>query len=675
LIAGVMMGEMLRRPLLTTRPSTLRTVVVALVAASFLAGCTDSTAPTPTPTLDSPERAASQLADGLAQADLSRVEFASATSADVNTAFQALVAGMGPVHPDVGVASLNAQNTYATATLRYTWTFPGVPTSWVYDTTADLAREGGRWKTRWTPALVQPGLDGGNRLSQHRLYPERGEVLGEDGDVIVTLRPVVRIGLDKSSLSADQLDSSARRLAALVGVDAKAYVAAVKAAGPQAFVEAIVFRATDKRRPANKTVARIKGALAIDGEQMLAPSADFARPVIGTVGEATKEIVDESGGAVVAGDQVGISGLQRRYDAELRGTPGVTVQLVAAKPTASASPSASPTADPSSGSGSSSGGSAATQTLFQVRPVAGRDLKLTMNVGLQKLAEKTLADTKPASALVAIRPSTGAVLAVANGPGTDGQSAATVGQYPPGSTFKVATSLALLRAGEKPDSSLNCPAKIQVDGRQFKNYDDYPSGHLGKIDLRTALAQSCNTAFISQAGKVSDADLAAAAGSLGLGIDYDVGFSSYFGSVPDEGGATSHAAAMIGQGKVQASPLAMAAVVGSVQAGKTVIPHLVDGRAVKSKGQTLTAAEAKQLKSMMRSVVTDGSGRLLSGLDGPRIIAKTGTAEYGNKQPPRTHVWMIAAQGDLAVAVFVADGASGSGTAGPLLKQFLRHAR
>jgi len=673
-----MMGGMLRRPPLTTRPSTLRTVVLAFVVTSSLAGCTNNTTPTPTPTLDSPERAASQLADGLAQADLSGVEFASASSADVSTAFRALVAGMGPVHPEVGVASLNAQNTSATATLRYTWTFPGVPTSWVYDTTADLAREGGRWKTRWTPALVQPGLDGSNRLSQHRLYPERGEVLGEDGDAIVTLRPVVRIGLDKSALTAEQLEPSARRLARLVGIDTKSYVAAVTTAGPQAFVEAIVFRATDKRRPANKTVAQIKGGVAIDDDQMLAPSAGFARPVIGTVGEATKEIVDGSDGAVVAGDQVGVSGLQRRYDAELRGTPGVTVQLVVAKPAASASPSASPTATPSSGtgtgSGSGSGSTAAAQTLFQVHPVAGRDLKLTMNVGLQKLAERTLADTAPASALVAIRPSTGAVVAVANGSGTRGQSTATVGQYPPGSTFKVATSLALLRAGLKPGSALNCPAKIEVDGRQFKNYDDYPSAHLGKINLRTALAQSCNTAFISQAGKVSDADLAAAAGSLGLGIDYDVGFSSYFGSVPEEEGATSHAAAMIGQGKVQASPLAMAAVVGSVQAGKTVIPHLVDGSATKPKGQPLTATEAKQLKSMMRSVVTDGSGRLLAGLAGPNAIAKTGTAEYGTKQPPRTHVWMIAAQGDLAVAVFVADGTSGSQTAGPLLKHFMNQA-
>jgi cell division protein FtsI/penicillin-binding protein 2 len=548
----------------------------------------------------------------------------------------------------------------------------------VYDTTADLAREGGRWKTRWTPALVQPGLDGSNRLRQHRLYPDRGEILGEDGDVIVTMRPVVRIGLDKSELSAEKVGPSARRLAALVDIDPKSYLSRVEAAGPKAFVEAIVFRATDQRRPPNRTVARIPGALAIDGERMLAPSAGFARPLLGSVGEATKEIVDGSDGAVVPGDQVGLAGLQRRYDQTLRGTPGVTVELVAAKaatPSPEPSTGASPGASPTPAAPTPSGYARPAQTLFEVDPTAGRDLSITLNVGLQGLGERVLADTKPASALVAIRPSTGAVLAVANGPGTNGQSIATVGQYPPGSTFKLATTLALLRAGLESDSRLDCPARITVDGREFKNYDDYPSGGLGRIDLGTALAQSCNTAFISQAGKVTDTELAAAAASLGLGVDYDVGFASYFGSVPAEAGATGHAASMIGQGKVQASPLAMAAVAGSVAAGKTVVPHLVDDITAKPKGEPLSAKEARQLRSMMRSVVTDGSGRLLADLDGPAVIAKTGTAEYGSKQPPRTHVWMIAAQGDLAVAVFVADGVSGSRTAGPLLERFLAGAR
>ena len=77
----------------------------------------------------------------------------------------------------------------------------------------------------------------------------------------------------------------------------------------------------------------------------------------------------------------------------------------------------------------------------------------------------------------------------------------------------------------------------------------------------------------------------------------------------------------------------------------------------------------------MRGVVTEGSGRRLAGLDGPAVIAKTGTAEYGEGRRPKTHAWMIAAQGDLAVAVFVADGDSGSRTAGPLLRSFLAEAR
>ena len=78
---------------------------------------------------------------------------------------------------------------------------------------------------------------------------------------------------------------------------------------------------------------------------------------------------------------------------------------------------------------------------------------------------------------------------------------------------------------------------------------------------------------------------------------------------------------------------------------------------------------------MLRGVVTDGSGRGLLDVPGPPVIAKTGTAEFGTGDDLQTHAWMIAAQGDLAVCVFVDVGASGSGTAGPILEAFLRAAR
>jgi cell division protein FtsI/penicillin-binding protein 2 len=132
---------------------------------------------------------------------------------------------------------------------------------------------------------------------------------------------------------------------------------------------------------------------------------------------------------------------------------------------------------------------------------------------------------------------------------------------------------------------------------------------------------------------------------------------------------------MIGQGKVEASPMAMAAVVASVAAGETVIPRLIDGTQATPKGKPLTDREAHQLREMMRGVVTEGSGRVLGDLPGPAVLAKTGTAEYGASKPLKTHAWMIATQGDLAVAVFVNDGKSGSRTAGPLLHTFLEKAR
>jgi cell division protein FtsI/penicillin-binding protein 2 len=622
--------------------------------------------PNPEPDHNSADQAATALAAGLSAKDLSQLAFLGASGTAVNDQFQPLIAGVGPVKPSVTVASVSRDGSSATASLLFTWTFPGVPEQWTYPTEVKLAREAGQWKTSWDPNIVQPQLDGTNRLSQRRLHPERGELLGEDGAPIVVVRPVFRIGIDKSKVSAETARSSAVRLAKLVKINSKAYAAEVAAAGNSAFVPAIVLRMDAPDVPLGSELRAIPGALSIKTGQMLAPSRDFARPIIGTVGEATKEDVDESGGTVVAGDQVGLSGLQKRYDSQLRGTPGVQVRLVAAEPrgsSASPPPTHSPNAEPEP------------VVLFEVKPVAGKPLTTTLNIGLQRLAERTLANTKPASALVVIRPSTGAIVAAANGQGNRGQSLATVGRAAPGSTFKIVSALALLRADLTPRSTVTCPPTVTVDGRRFSNYSDYPRSHQGTITLRTALAQSCNTAFIGQRRKLDASSLAEAAGSLGFGIDYDAGFPSFFGSVPNDPTATGRAAAMIGQGKVEASPMAMAAVAASVAGGRTVIPHLVGGQQPTSKGEPLSAHEARELREMMQAVVTEGSGRVLGNLPGPAVLAKTGTAEYGTSEPLKTHAWMIAAQGDLAVAAFVNDGKSGSATAGPLLRTFLTNTR
>ena len=645
----------------------VRFACLLLIVVLAVAGCGISLPrPNPDRNGDTLDRAAAALAAGFSAKNLSPVPFVGSSSAAVNDQFQPLVAGMGPLKPSVTVASVSRDGSSATANLLFTWTFPGVPERWTYPTEVKLAKESEQWKASWQPSIVHPQLDGTNRLSQRRLHPERGKLLGEDGVPLVENRPVFRIGIDKSAVSGEKAKASAIRLARVVKINPKAYAKEVSAAGSSAFVPAIVLRMDAPDVPLGSEIRAIPGALSIKTGQMLAPTRDFARPIIGTVGEATKEDVDESGGTVVAGDQVGLSGLQKRYDAQMRGTPGVQVRLAAAKPTgssASPSPTPSPTAEPEP------------VVLFEVKPAAGQPLTTTLNIGLQQLAERTLADTKPASALVAIRPSTGAIVAAANGKGNRGQSLATLGRAAPGSTFKIVSALALLRADLTPRSMVRCSPTVTVDGRKFSNYSDYPSSQQGRITLQTALAQSCNTAFIGQRSKLDKASLADAASSLGFGIDYDVGFPSFFGSVPNDPTATGRAAAVIGQGKVEASPMAMAAVAASVAAGGTVIPHLVDGQQATSKGKPLTDQEARQLREMMRAVVTEGSGRVLGDLPGPAVLAKTGTAEYGTSKPLKTHAWMIAVQGDLAVAVFVNDGKSGSATAGPLLETFLAKAR
>src|SRR5690606_36413218 len=96
-----------------------------------------------------------------------------------------------------------------------------------------------------------------------------------------------------------------------------------------------------------------------------------------------------------------------------------------------------------------------------------------------------------------------------------------------------------------------------------------------RVTLREAVAQSCNTAFVDQHDDLDDDALTKAAAALGLGVDHDLGFPAYFGQVPAPDGATEKAAALIGQGKVLASPMAMAAVAASVSSGRTVLPRLL----------------------------------------------------------------------------------------------------
>lgn len=651
-----------------------------------LAACTGADRP---PASD----AADSLATALAGLDLTGVALATDTSADPQAHLvevtEPLVEAAGG-EPAVTVAEVtevaeesdDAPPT-AEVTLAWSWPLDGDQT-WEYTTTTELvwtappegSEEPGAWQTRWDTDLAVPGLRAGERLAVEELPAGRGDILDIDDEPLVTERDVWRVGIDKTRLEKGELATQARRLGELIWREPDDYVARVKAAGDKAFVEAITVRQKDPGIDFSVPKARnIDGVNVIADTMELAPTSTFARPVLGRSGEATAEIIEESDGAISKGDVVGLSGLQRHYDEQLRGAGGLAVSIV-----------------PSEGDAEDG---EEPRELFRAEPTDGADVATTLDPDLQMLAEDTLSGVEPASAIVAIRPSTGDVLAAASGPGSEGWSTATLGQYPPGSTFKVATALALLRNGTSPADSVRCPAEITVDGRTYSNVPGYPASATGKVPFATAFAHSCNTAFIGTAEEVTQADLAAAGADLGLGSSTRFDQAPVFtGSVPDEATQTGHAEAAIGQGEVLASPLGMATVAASVAAGERVEPRIVrsvtgaDGTEVVTAGEPtaseeateeaseesapagdgLTEAEAADLLELMGGVVEDGSASELSDI-ADVVGAKTGTAQYGDGS--RQHVWMLAVADDLAVAVFVEDGEYGSTTAGPLMGRFL----
>ncbi|WP_454084271.1 penicillin-binding transpeptidase domain-containing protein [Georgenia sp. Marseille-Q6866] len=601
---------------------------------------------------DGLDDAASALASALAGQSLDGVTLTDPAAAG---SFAELVEPLTEYEVTVDAQEVTRAEDGGAASVELAWSWTIEDHEWAYTTTAELVEQedDGGWAVTWQPDVLAPGLTEGARLEVSRTLPERADVLGADGEVIVTERPVGRYGLDKTLVEAEEVGERAEEVAEALGIDPAAFRERAEAMGPRAFVEAIVLRPEDAE-DVGEDFADIPGARVVEDAIPLAPTREFARELLGRVGPATAEVVEASEGRVRAGDEVGLSGLQAAFEDQLRGTPDIAVAAVDAADTR--------------------------RTLFEGEGTEPEDLRLTLDVGVQQTAEEVLYSSEDtegsASAIVALRPSTGEVLAAANGPGNEGLNAATAGQYAPGSTFKVVTSLALLRAGLAPDDAVTCSETLTVDGREFTNYDDYPASALGEVPFRTALAHSCNTALMDQRDLLEDGDLAAAAEALGIGVERELGFPAYLGQVPEPESETERAASLIGQGRVLASPLAMATVAASVQAGHAVLPQLVADAAPESAepAQPLTEEEAEQLRELMRGVVTEGSGIALDDVPGEPVLAKTGTAEYGNPDDDgahETHTWMIAAQGDLAVAVLVETGVSGAQTAGPILEELL----
>ncbi len=560
-------------------------------------------------------------------------------------ALAGVTAGLTPQEDDrptdVSVVSVRRDGDRATAVLDVRWEL-GAP--WRYRTELPLRRTGDAWRPVVAPAVAHPDLADGRRLRSRLVQAPRAPITDRAGAPIVQDRPVVTVGLQPSR--ATDLAATVARVADLTGVEAPPLLERAQGARPDEFVEVVVLRreAYDAVRPELRPVP---GVVLREGTRQLAPTAAFARALLGSVGPATAEVVARSAGRVRADSSVGLSGLQRSFEEQLGGTPGLEVEVV-------------------DGSGE------VVRSLSSTPPVPGTPLQVTLDPAVQTAADTALAAAPGdrGAALVVVQPSTGDVLAVANagpdGPGTD---RALTGRYPPGSTFKTASALALLRTGLQVDDVVPCPATVSVEGKSFRNAE---AEVLGDQPFSVDFAHSCNTAFVGSAERISSAQLEAAAADLGL-TSYDLGTAASGADVPVTDDAVEHAAQVLGQGRVLSSPLAVAVAAATVESGRLRLPRLLAQAPASAPGPELP--EAAALQALTRSVVTEGTGTALRDVPGEPVRGKTGTAEYGTAVPPRTHAWFAGSSGDLAFAVLVEDGGFGGQAAAPIAAELLRALR
>ncbi|MGO4491089.1 NTF2-like N-terminal transpeptidase domain-containing protein, partial [Arthrobacter sp. 2YAF22_2] len=423
--------------------------LVGLILGASLVACDDGRT--------GAQDAAKRFASAVAALDVGAVPFDGKDSAAANEQLKAVFKGLDPAKPAVETGELTLDAGTATVPLNYSWKIGAA--EWKYTTSAHLKKSGDKWLTAWNPATLVPELAENEVLGTSTEAPQRAEILGSGDAKLVTYRPVVHVGIDKPRLGSADPAASAAKLAQLVGADPAGFTQQVQAAGPEAFVAAITLR-QDGRTVTDEQIAAVPGARAIADSLPLAPTRTFARALLGTAAEASAEQIEKSGGSLQAGDITGTGGLQQQYDAQLRGTDGVQVFAQTAGLTAEQRKA------------QLNGGR---RVLFQEAMKPGTPLKTTLDPRLQQLAEDILAKVGPASAIVALRPSSGSVLAAASGPGSNGYDTAMLGQYAPGSIFKIVDSLAMFRNGMTPDSKVDCPATLTVDGRTFKNAEGYPA--------------------------------------------------------------------------------------------------------------------------------------------------------------------------------------------------------
>ncbi|MGQ0520773.1 MAG: penicillin-binding transpeptidase domain-containing protein [Actinomycetota bacterium] len=512
---------------------------------------------------------------------------------------------------------------------------------WKVQSQLRFTREEERWLVDWAPSALHPDAEKGDRFERERVRGARAPILGAGGEPLVGLGKVVGVGVQPSRITDRAAVAAA--LHSQIGFAPERLDRALNARGvkPDHFVPIIELR-EDRFRQVEGVLRPVPGIIFKRTEARIPPAEGFAAHTLGRTGEITAEQLEQLGPTYEKGDVVGQSGLELVYESTLAGQPSGEVRLVRA--------------------------SGVQLSLHRFEGTPPAPLQTTMRPDVQRAADAALDGVAVPAALVAVEAATGSVLAVASRPLDQPLNRALAGRYPPGSTFKIVTTDALVAKGGA-DQRLACPPEAEVGGKTFENFEDEA---LGDTTLRDAFVHSCNTAFVAGAAGLTNEELVAAAGRFGFGVDYRVGLGREHPAVfPVPRDAAERAAAAIGQARVLATPAHMASVLAAATTGTWHSPHLVTlpgDDAIPVATATPTPAAVEPLKAFLRGVVAEGTGKAAAAL--ADLVGKTGTAEFGSGDPLPTHAWFVGQRAGVAFAVLLEGGGVGGRDAAPVGARF-----
>ena len=584
---------------MATQTSPVSPAIGLLTVATIVGAIATLSACTPKP--NGPEPAALEFFAALAGGDTAAAAQLSDHPEGARVALNEAWAGLQATRLDAQILGSKYAEDTGSITYRYTWHLPKDRT-WTYDGQLNMVRDEGRWEVRWSATGLHPKLGAHQTFALRADPPPRASVNERGGTPVLVPGSLYHYELDAKA-AGDELMLTAMAVAdALRPFDdtMDAQRLAEEASSSAQKLDLITLRQSDHDRVAAGIGSR-PGVVITPQAELLPTDDGFAPDIISQVKKAVIDELDgQAGWRVVSVNQNGVD----------------------------------------------------VDVLNEVPAAPAPSVTISLERAVQDAAQDAVNMTGKKAMIVAIKPSTGDILAVAQNAAADADGpAATTGLYPPGSTFKIITAGAAIdRDMATPNTLLGCPGTMDIGHRTVPNYGGFD---LGTVPMSRAFASSCNTTFAELASRMPPRGLTMAAAQYGIGPDYQIeGITTVTGSVPPTVNLAERTEDGFGQGKVLVTPFGMALAAATVAAGKTPVPQLIVGRQTLVTGDRtpITPKMLDGLRPMMRLVVTNGTADDL--FPAGDVRGKTGEAEFEGG----SHSWFAGYRGDLAFAALIVGG-------------------